>query len=84
MERAEMKKQFHQKKKMDAQLHKVGQQAARNYKSTVEVKSNFSCTRPYLLTVAASDNVRFVIDSSSGNEYEVGLNNARLTMLKLA
>lgn len=46
--------------------------------------SNFSCTRPYLLTVAASDNVRFVIDSSSGNEYEVGLNNARLTMLKLA
>jgi hypothetical protein len=46
--------------------------------------SNFSCTRPYLLTVSASDNVRFVIDSSSGNEYEVGLNNARLTMLKLA
>ena len=46
--------------------------------------SNFSCTRPYLLTVAASDNVRFVIESSSGNEYEVGLNSARLTMLKLA
>jgi hypothetical protein len=46
--------------------------------------SNFSCTRPYLLTVNASDNVRFVIDSSSGNEYEVGLNTAQLTMLKLA
>lgn len=38
MERAELKKQFHQKKKMDAQLQKVGQQAARYYKSTVEVK----------------------------------------------
>jgi hypothetical protein len=38
MERAELKKQFHQKKKMDAQLNKVGQQAARYYKSTVEVK----------------------------------------------
>ena len=38
LERAELKKQFHQKKKMDAQLNKVGQQAARNYKSTVEVK----------------------------------------------
>jgi len=45
--------------------------------------SNFSCTRPYLLTVNASDNVRFVIDSSAGNEYEVGLNSTRLTMLKL-
>lgn len=38
MERAELKKKIHQKKKMDAQLHKVGQQAARYYKSTVEVK----------------------------------------------
>jgi len=38
MERAELKKQFHQKKKLDAQLNKVGQQAARYYKSTVEVK----------------------------------------------
>jgi len=46
--------------------------------------SNFSCTRPYLLTVDASDNVRFIVDSSSGNEYEVGLNTARWTMLKLA
>ena len=45
--------------------------------------SNFSCTRPYMLTVNASDNVRFVIDSSSRNEYEVGLNSTRLTILKL-
>lgn len=46
--------------------------------------SNFSCTRPYLLSVHAGDNVRFILDSSSGNEYEVGLNTARLTLLKLA
>jgi hypothetical protein len=46
--------------------------------------SNFSCTRPYLLTVDAADNVRFIIDSSSGNEFGVGLNAARWTMLKLA
>ena len=45
--------------------------------------SNFSCTSPYLLPLNASDNVRFVIDSSSGNDYEVGLNSVRLTMLKL-
>ena len=45
--------------------------------------SNFSCTRPYLLTVDATDNVRFIIDSSSGNEFEVGLNAARWTMLKM-
>ena len=46
--------------------------------------NNFSCTRPFLLTVSASDNVRFIIDSSSGNDYEVGLSRSRLTMLKLA
>jgi hypothetical protein len=44
--------------------------------------SNFSCTRPYLITVNASDNVRFIVDSSSGNDYEAGINASRLTMLK--
>jgi hypothetical protein len=44
--------------------------------------SNFSCTRPYLMTVNASDNVRFIVDSSSGNDYEAGINASRLTMLK--
>lgn len=38
LERAELKKQFHQKKKLEAQLNKVTQQAARSYKSTVQVK----------------------------------------------
>lgn len=38
LERAELKKQFHQKKKLEAQLNKVSQQAARSYKSTVQVK----------------------------------------------
>ena len=46
--------------------------------------NNFSCTRPFLLTVQANDNVRFIIDSSSGNDYEVGLSRSRITMLKLA
>jgi len=38
MERAQMKKEFHLQKKTDAQNQRVGQQAARYYKSTVEVK----------------------------------------------
>lgn len=38
MERAEMKKRFHLQKKTDAQNQRVGQQAAKYYKSTVEVK----------------------------------------------
>ena len=38
MERAQMKKRFHLQKKTDAQNKRVGQQAARYYKSTVEVK----------------------------------------------
>lgn len=38
LERAELKKQFHQKKKIEAQNTKVTQQAVRSYKSTVEVK----------------------------------------------
>ena len=38
LERAEMKKRFHLQKKTDAQNQRVGQQAARYYKSTVEVK----------------------------------------------
>jgi hypothetical protein len=33
LERAELKKQFHQKKKMEAQTTKVSQQAVRSYKS---------------------------------------------------
>lgn len=38
LERAEMKKRYHLQKKTDAQNQRVGQQAARYYKSTVEVK----------------------------------------------
>ena len=45
---------------------------------------NFSATRPYLMTVNAGDNVRFVIDSSSGNDYEAGIASSRVTFLKLA
>ena len=52
--------------------------------SEFHASNKFSCTRPFLLTANASDNVRFIIDSSSGNEYEVGLSRTRLTMLKLA
>lgn len=46
--------------------------------------TSFSCTRPYLFTASASDNVRFIMESFAGNEYEVGLNSTRFTMLKLA
>lgn len=38
LERAELKKRFHQQKRMEAQLNKVSQQAARSYKSTLQVK----------------------------------------------
>jgi hypothetical protein len=38
LERAELKRKFNQQKRLDAQLDKVGQQAARSYKSTVQVK----------------------------------------------
>ena len=38
VERAEMKKQFLLQKKTEVQNQRVGHQAARNYKSTVEVK----------------------------------------------
>lgn len=55
-----------------------------NARFGVDSSANFSCTRPYLIPVDASDNVRFVIDSSSGNDFEVGLVTTRLTILKLA
>ena len=45
--------------------------------------SNFPCTQPYLLTVDASNNVRFIIDSSLGNEFGIRLNAARWAFLKL-
>lgn len=38
LERAELKKKFNQQKRLEAQLNKVGQQAARSYKSTVQVR----------------------------------------------
>lgn len=38
LERAELKKKFNQQKRLEAQLNKVGQQAARAYKSTVQVR----------------------------------------------
>lgn len=38
LERAELKRKFSQQKRLDAQMDKVGQQAARSYKSTVQVK----------------------------------------------
>lgn len=44
----------------------------------------FSTTRPYLMTVGANDNVRFVLESSSRDDYEAGIASCRLTMLKLA
>lgn len=38
LERAELKKRFHQQKRMEAQLNKVSQQAARSYRSTLQVR----------------------------------------------
>ena len=52
--------------------------------SELHVSNRFRCSRPFLLTASASDNVRFIIDSSSGNNYEVGLSRTRITILKLA
>lgn len=44
--------------------------------------SSFSCTRPYLMTANANDNVRFILESAAGNNYDVGLNSTRFTVLK--
>ena len=45
----------------------------------------FAATRPYLMTVGAGDNVRFVMDASVGGEdAEVGVEASRFTILKLA
>lgn len=63
--------------------HSGGNPAPRYGKET-HAPEDFSCTRPYLLTVQANDHVQFIIDSSSGDEYEVGLNAVRLSILKLA
>ena len=38
VERAELKKKFHQQKRLESQMNKVAAQATRSYKSTVEVK----------------------------------------------
>ena len=38
LQRQELKSAYHRKKRLDAQMNKVSQQAARSYKSTVEVK----------------------------------------------
>jgi hypothetical protein len=38
LQRQELKNAYHRKKRLDAQMNKVSQQAARSYKSTVEVK----------------------------------------------
>lgn len=53
------------------------------YGSEVHAPAKFACTRPLLLSLNAQDNVRFVIDSSTGYEYEVGLDSSKLTILKL-
>jgi len=50
---------------------------------TAHAGTNFSCTRPYLLTVDANDNVRFLMDYFQTNVYSVGLNRARFTILKI-
>ena len=38
LQRQELKSAYHRKKRLDAQMNKVSQQAVRSYKSTVEVK----------------------------------------------
>ena len=44
----------------------------------------FSCTRPYLMTVSANDDVRFIMDSMTGNEYDVGIRCCRIQIMKLS
>lgn len=48
LERAELKKKFHQQKRLESQMNKVTAQATRSYKSTVEVKRvsrrNLACS----------------------------------------
>lgn len=53
------------------------------YGTEVHASTNFTCTRPVLLTLNANDNVRFVIEASTGYDYEVGLDSTKLTILKL-
>jgi len=44
----------------------------------------FSCTRPYLMSVSANENVRFILDSVTGNEYDVGIRCCRVQIVKLS
>ena len=62
----------------------VNGNASVQFGSELHVSNRFRCSRPFLLTASASDNVRFIIDSSSGKDYEVGLSRTRITILKLA
>jgi predicted RecA/RadA family phage recombinase len=45
--------------------------------------SGFACTSSYVMMVNANDDVRFVVDSVAGNEYEAGVDAARLTLVRL-
>jgi hypothetical protein len=59
--------------------------ASEKYGSEQHVGSGaFSCTRPYLMSVSANDNVRFIMDSVTGNEYEVGIRSCRIHFIKLS
>lgn len=44
----------------------------------------FSCTRPYLMSVSTNQNVRFILDSVTGNEYDVGIRCCRIQIVKLS
>ena len=44
----------------------------------------FSCTRPYLMSVSENDNVRFIMDSMTGTEYDVGIRCCRFQIIKLS
>ncbi len=46
--------------------------------------TSFACTRPYFITVGLNDTVRFLVDSSSANEYEMGIERSRLMFVKIS
>ena len=43
----------------------------------------FACTRPYLVSVNANDNIRFIMDSVVTNVYDVGIRSCRIHFIKL-
>lgn len=46
--------------------------------------TSFACTRPYFITVELNDTIRFLIDSSSANEFDIGIERSRLMFLKMS